>query len=73
MFLFHSIWEYQLYFILLLSLIKNLFQDLVVEILYFLDFLREMEMSKLFLLVVLFVHFGICGLYLSFVHCLFRL
>ena len=51
---------------------KNLFQDLVVEILYFLDFLREMELSKFFLLVVLFVYFDICGLYLSSVLRLFR-
>ena len=58
--------------VLLLSRLKNLFQDLVVEILYFLDFLREMELSKFFLLVVLFVYFGICGLYLSFVFRLFR-
>ena len=43
--------------ILLLSQLKNQFQDLVVETLCFLDSLREMELSKFFLLVVLFVYF----------------
>ena len=52
--------------------IKKSFQDLVVKFLSFLDFLRRMELSKFFSLVVLFAHFGICGLYLSFVHCLLR-
>ena len=32
--------------------IKNLFQDPVVKVLYFLDFLREMVLSKFFLLVI---------------------
>ena len=45
--------------------IKNLFQDRVVEIFYFLGFLREMALSKLFLSAVLFVNFGKSDLYLS--------
>ena len=51
--------------ILLLNQLKNLFQGLVVEILYFLGFLREMVLSKFFLWVVLFVYFDKCGLYSS--------
>ena len=51
--------------ILHLNQLKNLFQDRVVEILYFLGFLREMVLSKFFLLAVLFVYFGKCDLYLS--------
>ena len=47
--------------------IKNLFQDRVVELLYFLGFLREMGLSKFFLLAILFVYFGKCALYLSVV------
>ena len=37
--------------------IKNQFQDLVVEIIYFLDSLREMELSKFFFSVVFFCTF----------------
>ena len=48
MFLFHSMWGCLLYLILLLNQLKNQFQDLVVEILCFLDFLREMVLSKFF-------------------------
>ena len=47
--------------------IINQFQDLVVEILYFLGFPREMELSKFFFLGVLLVFFGICDLWLNFV------
>ena len=64
-FLFHSMWECLLCLILLLNQLKNRFQDLVVEILCFLDFLREMVLSKFFLWVVLFVYFDRCGLCLS--------
>ena len=64
-FLFHSMWGCLLCLILLLNQLKNLFQGLVVEILYFLGFLREMVLSKFFLWVVLFVYFDKCGLYLS--------
>ena len=49
MFLFHSMWECLLCLILLLNQLKNQFQDLVVEILCFLDFLKEMVLSKFFL------------------------
>ena len=38
-FLFHSMWGCLLCLILLLNQLKNLFQGLVVEILYFLGFL----------------------------------
>ena len=48
-FLFHSMWECLLYLILLLNQLENQFQDLVVEILCFLDFLKEMVLSKFFL------------------------
>ena len=68
-FLFHSMWECLLYLILLLNQLKNQFQDLVVEILCFLDFLKEMVLSKFFLWVVLFVCFDICDLYLSILFC----
>ena len=61
-FLFHSMWGCLLYLILLLNQLKNQFQDLVVEILCFLDFLREMVLSKFFLWVVLFVYFDKCDL-----------
>ena len=64
-FLFHSMWGCLLCLILLLNQLKNLFQGLVVEILYFLGFLREMVLSKFFLWVVLFVYFDKCGLYSS--------
>ena len=47
-FLFHSMWGCLLCLILLLNQLKNLFQGLVVEILYFLGFLREMVLSKFF-------------------------
>ena len=57
--------------ILLLNQLKNLFQDLVVEILYFLGFLREMVLSKFFLWVVLFVYFDKCGLYSSILFGIF--
>ena len=53
MFLFLSMWECLLCLILLLNQLKNQFQDLVVEILCFLGFLREMGLSKFFLWVVL--------------------
>ena len=68
-FLFHSMWECLLYLILLLNQLKNQFQDLVVEILCFLDFLKEMVLSKFFLWVVLFVYFDRCDLYLSILSC----
>ena len=64
-FLFHSMWGCLLCLILLLNQLKNLFQGLVVEILYFLGFLREMVLSKFFLWVVLFVYFDKYGLYSS--------
>ena len=64
-FLFHSMWECLLYLILLLNQLKNQFQDLVVEILCFLDFSKEMVLSKFFLWVVLFVCFDRCDLYSS--------
>ena len=48
-FLFHSMWECLLCLILLLNQLKNQFQDLVVEILCFLGFLKEMVLSKFFL------------------------
>ena len=64
-FLFHSMWGCLLCLILLLNQLKNLFQGLVVEILYFLGFLREMVLSQIFLWVVLFVYFDKCGLYSS--------
>ena len=51
--------------------IKKQFQDLVVEILCFLGFLRELELSKFFLFVVLFVYFVIYVLCLSIVFRLF--
>ena len=51
--------------------IKNQFQDLVVEILCFLGSLREMELSKCFLFVVLFVYFDKYVLCLSIVFHLF--
>ena len=51
--------------------IKNLFQGRVVEILCS-DFLREMELSKFFLLLVLFVYFDKGGLYLNILLRLFR-
>ena len=47
--------------------LKNLFYDRVVEILNFLGFLREMGLSKFFLLAVLFVYFGKCDFYLGLV------
>ena len=59
-------WECLLCLILLLNQLKNRFQGLVVEILYFLGFLREMVLSKFFLWVVLFVYFDRCGLYSAF-------
>ena len=62
-FLSHSMWECLLCLILLLNQLKNQFQDLVVEILCFLDFLKEMVLSKFFLWVVLFVYFDRCYLY----------
>ena len=65
MFLSHSMWECLLCFFLLLNQLKNQFQDLVVEILCFLDFLKEMVLSKVFLWVILFVYFDICDLYSS--------
>ena len=65
MFLSHSMWECLLCLILLLNQLKNQFQDLVVEILCFLDFLKEMVLSKFFLWVVLFVYFDRCDLYSS--------
>ena len=71
-FLFHSMWECLLYLILLLNQLKNQFQDLVVEILCFLDFLREMVLSKFFLWVVLFVYFDRCDLYSSILFCHFQ-
>ena len=71
-FLFHSMWECLLYLILLLNQLKNQFQDLVVEILCFLDFLKEMVLSKFFLWVVLFVCFDRCDLYLSILFCHFH-
>ena len=64
-FLFHSMWECLLYLILLLNQLKNQFQDLVVGILCFLGFPKEMVLSKFFLWVVLFVCFGRCDLYSS--------
>ena len=57
--------------ILLLSRLKNQFQDLMVEILYFLGSLREMDLSKCFLLVVFFECFDKYDLYLSTVFHLF--
>ena len=57
--------------ILLLNQLKNLFQGLVVEILYFLGFLREMVLSKFFLWVVLFVYFDKYGLYSSILFGIF--
>ena len=68
-FLFHSMWECLLYLILLLNQLKNQFQDLVVEILCFLDFLKEMVLSNFFLWVVLFVCFDRCDLYSSILFC----
>ena len=72
MFLSHSMWECLLCLILLLNQLKNQLQDLVVEILCFLDFLKEMVSSKFFLWVVLFVYFGKCDSYLSLLFCHFR-
>ena len=72
MFLSHSMWECLLCLILLLNQLKNQFQDLVVEILCFLDFLKEMVLSKFFLWVVLFVYFGRCDLYSSILFCHFH-
>ena len=57
--------------ILLLSQLKNQFPDLVVKILCFLGSLREMELSKFFLLVVFFVYFDKYVLCLSNVFHLF--
>ena len=57
MFLSHSMWECLLCLILLLNQLKNQFQGLVVEILCFLDFLKEMVLSKFFLWVVFFCIF----------------
>ena len=51
--------------------IKNQFQDLEVEILYFLGSLREMGLSKFFHSVVLFVCFDKYVLCLSIVLPLF--
>ena len=65
MILSHSMWECLLCLILLLNQLKNQFQDLVVKILCFLDFLKEMVLSKFFLWVVLFVYFDRCDLYSS--------
>ena len=65
MFLSNSMWECLLCLILLLNQLKNQFQDLVVEILCFLDFLKEIVLSKFFLWVVLFVYFDRCDLYSS--------
>ena len=48
MILSHSMWECLLCLILLLNQLKNQFQDLVVEILCFLGFLKEMVLSKFF-------------------------
>ena len=72
MFLFHSMWECLLCLILLLNQLKNQFQDLVVEILCFLDFIKEMVLSKFFLWVVLFVYFDRYDLYLSILFCHFH-
>ena len=55
MFLSHSMWECLLCLILLLNQLINQFQDLVVEILCFLDFLKEMVLSKFFLWVILYI------------------
>ena len=52
--------------ILLLSRLKNLFQDLVVESFYLLGSLREKGLSKTFFLVVLFVCFDKYDLYFVF-------
>ena len=71
-FLFHSMWECLLYLILLLNQLENQFQDLVVEILCFLDFLREMVLSKFFIQVVLFVYSDRCDLYSSILFCHFH-
>ena len=71
MILSHSMWECLLCLILLLNQLKNQFQDLVVEILCFLDFLKEMVLSKFFLWVVLFVYFDRCDLYSSILFCHF--
>ena len=68
-FLFRSMWECLLYLILLLNQLENQFQDLVVEILCFLDFLKEMVLFKFFLWVVLFVCFDRCDLYSSILFC----
>ena len=65
MFLSHSMWESLLCLILLLNQLKNQFQDLVVEILCFLDFLKKMVLSKFFCWVVLTVYFDRCDLYSS--------
>ena len=72
MFLSHSMWECLLCLILLLNQLKNQFQDLVVEILCFLDFLKEMVLSKFFLWVVLYVYFFRCDLYSSILFCHFH-
>ena len=72
MFLSHSMWECLICLVLLLNQLKNQFQDLVVEILRFLDFLKEMVLSKFFLWVVLFVYFERCDLYLSILFCHFH-
>ena len=71
-FLFHSMWGCLLCLILLLNQLKNLFQGLVVEILCFLDFLKEMVLSKFFLWVVLYVYFFRCDLYSSILFCHFH-
>ena len=57
--------------ILLLNQLKNQFQDLVVEILCLLDFLREMVLSKFFLWVILSVYFDKYDLCLNILFCLF--
>ena len=69
----HSMWECLLCLILLLNQLKNQFQDLVVEILCFLDFLKEMVLSNIFLWVVLFVYFDRCDSYSSNFVLLFSL
>ena len=52
--------------------IKKQFQDLVVEILCFLDFPREMVLSKFFRWVVLFVYFDKYDLCLNILFCHFH-
>ena len=68
----HSMWECLLCLILLLNQLKNQFHDLVVEILCFLGFLKEMVLSKFFLWVVLSVYFDRCDLYSSILFCHFH-